>query len=411
MDPPSTSPRRILQPKIRNYARPPNFQSSKGQSQAKESMEQTAESTPNMQSLSHTIPVTEMAELSLRPSQRRVSKQHTEKEEAEARRAEEAALQESIRKVNEEKERLEREAKAKAEAEAEERQAAAEAALKKQKDDNAWLKKVNRKMVPDDLTLIKPLSGLFSRTLNDAMLKSMGYPVAVTTTGDKLSRRDFGTVLPQPNTADPPNAWLNDEIISAYLQLCINHGNNRAGYKRGETPTYHAFNPFFYKNLATKGYDSVKRWAAKAKIGGKDLLKVEYVFIPVNPGVHWTLLVISPQYRTIEYFDSMSATLRPATSNSYTNLAKTWLRNELGNDYHDREWTVRIEPGPQQKNTSDCGVFAVTNAKMITLGWDPKKAYEAAHIPNQRRSILAELMYGRWDGEFASPRGGGSEWT
>lgn len=55
-------------------------------------------------------------------------------------------------------------------------------------------------------------------------------------------------------------------------------------------------------------------------------MKVEHVFIPVNMlDAHWTLLVVSPATKTIEYFDSMRRLSRQPTAN-----VKAWLTSEFG---------------------------------------------------------------------------------
>ena len=234
------------------------------------------------------------------------------------------------------------------------------------------------------------------------MAKGLREQLAMTSVGNPLTRRDFGMVLPQPGTGDDPSGWLNDEIISGYLQAVVDHGHRVMGHPRGAKPRMHAFTPFFYTTMKERGYDAVKRWSARAKISGNDLKTVEYVFIPCNPSRnHWTLVVVSPVRKTIEVFDSMhGASLDKVTT------TKLWLKGELGRSYVDSEWTVVEDPvyrgrgkGPAQNNVNDCGVFAVTTAKMIVLGVDPM-AVSAEDMPLQRRRVVAELLNGGFSGDF-----------
>ena len=234
------------------------------------------------------------------------------------------------------------------------------------------------------------------------MAKGMREQLAMTSVGNPLTRRDFGMILPQPGTGDDPSGWLNDEVISGYLQAVVDHGHRAMGHPRGAKPRMHAFNPFFYTTLKDRGYDAVKRWSSRAKIGGNDLKNVEYVFIPCNPSrSHWTLVVVSPVRKTIEVFDSMHG-----ASSDKVNTTKSWLRGELGRSYVDSEWTVIEDSehpgrgkGPVQNNANDCGVFAVTTAKMVMLGVDPM-AVSAEDMPLQRRRLVAELLNGGFSGEF-----------
>ena len=296
----------------------------------------------------------------------------------------------------------ERERIAKAEAEEKARTAKAEAEeLARKKAQEEEDKKKSALRIPID-NVVPPLSQAWEQKVAAALANAPGRVVAHTSRGTEITRRDIGMVLPQHGTQDPANGWLNDAIIEAYLQAIVDHGNEAAGHKRGETPKFHAFNNFFYNNLKEGGYDKVRRWAGKAKIGGTDLLNVEWVFIPVNVGgSHWTLIAVSPTRRTIEYYDSFHGRV----THQFRNI-KVWLKGELKNDYKPEEWKVvedSIMPGmgkgPSQLNGSDCGVFTLTTAKMLSLGVDPM-AYGAGDMPMQRRRIVAELIHGGLTDEF-----------
>ena len=249
---------------------------------------------------------------------------------------------------------------------------------------------------------IPPLSAEAQNTVAEALKKGMQTKVALTNDGTAITRRDIGKVLPQRGTTDDASGWLNDEIITAYLQMIVEYGHTKEGHKRNATPKYHAFNAFFYTNLKNKGYDSVKRWAKKAKIGGKDLLNADHIFIPVNQsGNHWTMAIVSPKNKRIEYFDS----LHFSSATVYQNIRK-WLKGELGAAYKAEEWTDGEEEGrlgqgygPSQSNGSDCGVFAVTTAKMVLLGINPH-AVSPRDMQLQRWRIVAEILNGGFSGEF-----------
>lgn len=241
--------------------------------------------------------------------------------------------------------------------------------------------------------VIQPLSSEWEDKVAQTMALADGHEVATTSTGTKLFRRDLGTLLPQVGR-DSASGWLNDEIIAAYLQAVVDHGLATTDYKKGQTPKYYAFNTFFYKNIRDKGPDSVKRWATKAKIGGKNLESVERILIPVHEGMHWTLLVVSPVLKTIEYFDSLGG-----SPGRYVANAKAWLAQEMGRAWNEADWEVIDSTSPQQGNSKDCGVFTVTTAKMVVLGVDPL-AYGGDDIPTQRKRMVAELMNGGFTAEF-----------
>ena len=309
-------------------------------------------------------------QVSLRRSSRRTTKKVLEEErlyeEAQAR----AAAEQACRELEEAEERA-----------------------RKEKEEEAERQKQGVRCVPTEKVIL-PLSAEWEQKVAEAMQKSDGFELATTTAGVKLTRKDFGTVLPVPGR-DRASGWLNDEMVTGYLQAVVEFGLEKAGHARGRIPKYHAFNTFFYTNLRSKGPDSIRRWATKAKIGGKNLESVERVFIPVHEHSHWTLLVVSPIARTIEYFDSLG---NPSTT--YVHNAKSWLKQELGTAYKDDEWKVLETDSPMQNNGKDCGVFAITTAKMVVLGWDPKASYGAEDMVVQRKRICAELMGGGLRGEF-----------
>ena len=324
-------------------------------------------------------------------SSRRSSLRRREKEDQAQRRREAIAAEEKARKEKEEAEEKARKEKA----EAEER-----ARIKAEEEEEERKRTAGRRLPVEKV--IQTLPPGWDEKVRINMAKGMREQLAMTSVGNPLTRRDFGMVLPQPGTGDDPSGWLNDEIISGYLQAVVDHGHRAMGHPRGAKPKIHAFNPFFYTTLKDRGYDGVKRWSSRAKIGGNDLKNVEYVFIPCNPSrSHWTLVVVSPVRKTIEVFDSMHG-----SSLDKVNTTKSWLKGELGRSYVDSEWTVVEDPmhpgrgkGPVQNNANDCGVFAVTTAKMVVLGVDPM-AVSAGDMPMQRRRVVAELLNGGFSGEF-----------
>lgn len=276
------------------------------------------------------------------------------------------------------------------------RLAAEEAARKKKEEEEERLKRGYRRIPKGEI--IQTLDDKWEQSVQLAMsTPSMQEVLATTSSGNNLTRRDFGT-LKVVKGRDPSHGWLNDEIISACLQQVVEYGLQAANHKAGDTPKFYAFNTFFYTNLREKGAQSVRRWATRAKIGKENLLKVERVFIPVHSGAHWTLLVVSPVAHTIEYFDSLGGPARPYILN-----AKAWLREELGKLFKEEEWTVptgSVGAGPQQSNSSDCGVFTCTNAKMVVLGVDPM-AYAGSDMELQRTRMAAELLNGGLKGDLA----------
>ncbi|KHJ80205.1 hypothetical protein OESDEN_20124 [Oesophagostomum dentatum] len=105
--------------------------------------------------------------------------------------------------------------------------------------------------------------------------------------GIKLTRKDLSTL----SGLD----WLNDEVINFYLQLVCERST-----KAKDLPKTYAFNTFFYANISTKGYASVKRWTRKVDIFAHDVL-----LVPVHLSVHWCMAVIDLERKRIDYYDSL----------------------------------------------------------------------------------------------------------
>lgn len=248
---------------------------------------------------------------------------------------------------------------------------------------------------------IEPLDDQWEARLDEVMQVSSAQEVARTSKGQALTRRDFETLLPRQrpgvqtrsSTAAP---WLNDEIVNAYLQLVVDSGAELAGPR--EVPAYYAFNSFFYSKLRDSGPQGVERWLKRANIAGRNLLLVDRLFIPVHQSAHWTLLVLSPRTRHVEYFDSLGG-----SPDRFVQRIKGLLEYNLKNEFVADEWSFLETPGPYQENGYDCGVFTVTTAKMLLYNISPL-SYSQEDIPVQRRRMAAELIHGGFYAEFALPR-------
>ncbi|KDB23515.1 hypothetical protein H109_04585 [Trichophyton interdigitale MR816] len=234
---------------------------------------------------------------------------------------------------------------------------------------------------------IKPISSKWDSRLTADMSLPDYRQVGTTISGDPLTRKDFATCY-------TPFACLNDEVINAYLAIILDYARRASGSSgRHREPKYHAFNSFFYSSLRDRGYESVRRWASRAKIGGPALLGVEVVLIPIHNQAHWTLMVVKPKARTIEYFDSLGG-----ASRAHISRVKEWLQGELCDLFVEEEWRVLPTDSPQQDNGSDCGVFLLTTAKLVVLGLP--LSYGARDIPTIRKRIVAEILNGGFEGDF-----------
>lgn len=193
--------------------------------------------------------------------------------------------------------------------------------------------------------------------------------------GAEVLRKDIQTLLGLN--------WLNDEIINAYMNLIVQRGRKK-GYRN-----VHAFNTFFYPKLRDSGYNSIKRWTRKI-----DIFSFDYVLVPVHLGNHWCLAVIDFTRPAISYFDSLGG-----YPNGCCDILLGYLKQESKDkrkvEFENEEnWRLidkyHEEGIPQQKNCSDCGVFACTYAEYLTR--EAKLDFSQEHMPYFRKKMIYEII-------------------
>ena len=310
------------------------------------------------------------------------------KEEAERKAVEEkikAAAEAEKEKKRQAKRKAEEAARAKKAAEAE---AAAAAAAKKK--------------------IVRPLSAEADLKVSKAMATQNKSSVLAQARGVELSRKDFGTVLPQSNARDGIG-WLNDEIVNAYVGAAVDRQLEKIGFDRkkmgGQAPPLHAFNTNWYNTISSKGVQAVARWSKRAKLEGAKLLEVEQILFPINDGNHWTLLSVSGTKKQIWYLDSLGG-----KGKKYLETAKEWLKMELKEKYVADDWEV-VGGGderkrgidwtsPRQDNGVDCGVFTCFNALAVVRGVVPSEAYSSQDMLDARKQVVGTLLEGGFSGEF-----------
>ncbi|XP_065870325.1 probable ubiquitin-like-specific protease 2B isoform X2 [Euphorbia lathyris] len=225
---------------------------------------------------------------------------------------------------------------------------------------------------PNSMTIPKhyryDLDETFDETF-DEVIYPKGDPDAVA-----ISRRDVE--LLQPET------FINDTIIDFYVKFLkkkIQPEDNRR---------FHFFNSFFFRKLADldknpssasdgrAAFQRVFKWTRKVNLFEKD-----FIFIPVNYSLHWSLIVICHpceivNFRGISKDEASESTLRvpcilhmDSISGSHRglkNLIQSYLfeewkerHSEILEDLSSKFSCLRFIPLelPQQGNSFDCGLF------------------------------------------------------
>ena len=154
-------------------------------------------------------------------------------------------------------------------------------------------------------------------------------------------------------------------------------------------------------------YDAnLAKWTTKMRPGylhpskkasvtvGVNIFDAECVIIPINHFfVHWALLAIWPQRRQFAYFDSHPDA---ATTASVERDARQLLRDEhkdkMGDDIDTDSWEMLKLPSPEQDNLSDCGIFMLMNAFLVSLGLEQHlMCYGQGDVPHLRCAFFAMI--------------------
>jgi hypothetical protein len=167
--------------------------------------------------------------------------------------------------------------------------------------------------------------------------------------------------------------YLDDNVIYAFCKLL----ERRDAEVEGRCNLY-VSTTFMDKLLHDKGrycYGKVKKWYTKDKKNG--LFAYDKVFIPINKTVgsymHWTLLVLYPKEKTMQYFNSLN---EKDNGTKYFEIIKKYLSEhhaDTGQEgrFSATSWeTVHSSPEtvPQQINGYDCGCFVLGYMYMLSQG-------------------------------------------
>ncbi|XP_045813558.1 probable ubiquitin-like-specific protease 2B isoform X3 [Trifolium pratense] len=192
-----------------------------------------------------------------------------------------------------------------------------------------------------------------------------GEPDAVS-----ISKRDVA--LLQPET------FINDTIIDFYIKYLKNK------LPTDEQKRFHFFNSFFFRKLADldkdpsnandgrAAFQRVRKWTRKVNLFEKD-----YILIPINYSLHWSLIVIchpgevpcfkdeeikeSSKVPCILHLDSLKGSHKGLKNLFQSYLCEEWKErhSNMVDDFSSKFLQLRFISLelPQQENLYDCGLF------------------------------------------------------
>ncbi|KAF3845037.1 hypothetical protein F7725_008200 [Dissostichus mawsoni] len=290
------------------------------------------------------------------------------------------------------------------------------------------------------LTLSKTFSGAFEDTqpvrcakpvLQQKQAADLDLSTEVATRLNLVDRETPAVSLPDSHPAHTAHTRHSDGDIPRLTKemsaevscaLAQSDPNLRCSGEAAGLKIY-SFSTFFFPKLRgggggqAGGHMAVRRWTKAV-----DLFLYDLLLVPLHLGVHWAMAV-SPNNKDFEGFlprsyssflvgDSCQTApdvidLKSKTVKSYDSMGHRhddicglllhYLKEEhkvkKGRELEGTKWSVgslRATEIPQQKNGSDCGVFACKYADYIAKG--SPLTFKQCHMPIFRKVMIWEIL-------------------
>ncbi|XP_058746352.1 probable ubiquitin-like-specific protease 2A [Vicia villosa] len=226
-----------------------------------------------------------------------------------------------------------------------------------------------------------------------------------------------------------PNIYINDTIIDFYTIYLKNK------LQENEKDRFHFFNSFFFRKLADmdkispnscdgkSAFLRVRKWTRKVNLFEKD-----YIFIPVNFNLHWSLIVICHPAEVLNINDRelekalrIPCILHLDSIKGYHSNIKDVVRSYLWEEWKERKketcgedlsskflnmpfFSIEV---PQQENSYDCGIFLLHYLELFLaeapFNFNPLKITKLSNFLNldwfppeeayRKRNIIRKLIF------------------
>ncbi|ESQ35898.1 hypothetical protein EUTSA_v10006645mg [Eutrema salsugineum] len=225
-----------------------------------------------------------------------------------------------------------------------------------------------------------------------------------------------------------PETFVNDTIIDFYINYLKNQ------IQADERQRFHFFNSFFFRKLADLDKDPssiadgkaaflrVRKWTRKVDMFGKD-----YIFVPVNFNLHWSLIVIchpgevanyteldlddSTKVPCILHMDSIKGSHAGLKNLVQSYLCEEWKERhkDTSDEISSRFMNLRFVSLelPQQENSFDCGLFLLHYLELFLAeaphDFNPFKIYNSSNFlylnwfppaeASLKRTLIQKLIF------------------
>ena len=185
-------------------------------------------------------------------------------------------------------------------------------------------------------------------------------------------------------TSLSPNEWITDPIINGYMFLLQQRDQMLIQSQARITPSLF-FTSMLYTKVLCEGdncENGVLTWGTKkceTIIGeGTNIFQMNKIFFPINHhNTHWALVQADMEQHVLTYYDSLGkdAANKPTGSSlgqQALSAILKYLRHEHMQVYKSElqsTWAIVDESNkiPQQSNGSDCGVFTIAHADLLSV--------------------------------------------
>lgn len=188
--------------------------------------------------------------------------------------------------------------------------------------------------------------------------------------------------------------WLSEDTINIYMGLVQQRSENKGNNKKDETilRVRVLSSHFVSPTTETERYRIVPRLMKDCDMNNLDL-----ILIPVHVGHdHWAMVAIRIEQRLIELYNSKIEWYKEHHDGILTALKDFMDEYQPNSPVNQRKapWNITsIENFPQQTNTCDCGIFALTTAEYLSR--DAPLNFRQQDMKRKRWKISQEILQGR----------------